>query len=216
MIGIALLSASTFAAGFAPSMLVLDICRATQGLAVASYTPSCIALFSSRYPNGQRKNVMLGIYGAFAPIGFFVGIAISASLRPDQWQWYFWAAAALALLALFMAYLCTPIDKTDRNSAPLTMDWAGCVLITSGLILMVYALKASSEEGKGWKSVATLVCFSVGASCLLLAIYVEGWVAKCPLIPFAFFKPHGVKPFVLASLFFYGCFGIWLFTATEL
>jgi hypothetical protein len=56
---------------------------------------------------------------------------------------------------------------------------------------------------------------SSGAACLAVAFWVEGWYASCPLLPFEFFKPQGVKAFSVACLFFYGSFGVWLYNSAE-
>lgn len=216
MAGVFWLFLWTLIAGFSSSsFILLDVCRAMQGLAIAAYTPSTFALFGAIYPAGPRRNIALGVYGACAPLGFFAGICTSALLPEHLWQWYFWIAAILAFLALVTAYLCVPSDRADRPSLKLSMDWAGCVTITFGLILVAYALAASASASKSWKSSSVLVPFIVGFISLLAAVYIEACVAKSPLLPFDFFKPKSVKPFTLACLFFYGCFGIWLFTSTS-
>lgn len=209
------LSVWSLVAGFAPSVIVLDVCRAMQGLAVAAYTPSCLALFSSIYPNGRRRNIMLGVYGACAPIGFFAGITISAALPDGRWPDYFWISALLAALSFALLVACTPRAKTGWIVSDLRMDWAGSAPITMGLVLLVYALSASSMIEGGWQSSAVLVPFVLGVLSLCLAIWVEGWYAVSPLIPVAFFRPKSVKSFMVASLFLYGTFGVWLFTTTS-
>lgn len=189
-----------------------------QGLAIAAYTPSSYALFGAIYPAGPRRNIALGIYGSCAPLGFFAGILISAVLPEDQWQWFFWIAAILAFIALVTAYLTIPSDGEDRKSLNLSMDWAGAITILAGVILVVYALTASSSSSASpestWQSISVLAPFTVGMVSLLSAVYIEAYVAKCPLLPMSFFKPKSVKPFTLAVLFFYGTFGTWLFTTS--
>lgn len=206
----------TLIAGFSGhSIILLNICRAMQGLAIAAYTPSTFALFGSLYQAGPRRNLALGIYGACAPLGFYLGICVSAALPGRLWPWYFWIAAILAFFALFSAYLSVPSDKEDRPGLQLCMDWIGAVTITSGLILVAYALASSSSDSGSWKTPAVLVPFLVGIILLIIAVYIEAAVAQSPLLPMEFFTPKSVKPFALACLFFYGCFGTWLFTSTS-
>ncbi|GAB7350795.1 hypothetical protein MBLNU459_g1334t1 [Dothideomycetes sp. NU459] len=214
MFAVAWLCVWSLLAGVSNSTVFLDICRAMQGLAIAAYTPSSYALIGTIYPTGPRRNLVLGIYGACAPLGFFAGICTSAALPPTAWQWYFWIAATLAMLAFVMAYLSVPSDRSDRLSLDLQMDWAGAVTITSGLVLVAYSLSASSAVPNAWKTPQILAPFLVGSATLLAALYIELRLAPCPLLPRDFFAPKSVKPFVLACLFFYGAFGIWLFTST--
>lgn len=60
-------------AGFAQNELMLDICRALQGLGPAAFLPAGLQLLGSTYRPGPRKNLVFSIYGAMAPLGFFVG-----------------------------------------------------------------------------------------------------------------------------------------------
>lgn len=196
-------------------MALINICRAMQGLALAACTPSTFALFGSIYPTGPRRNLVLGIYSACAPLGFFSGIYLSSVLPPEKWGWYFWAAALMAVVALIAAYLSVPSDRTRRSSLDLTMDWGGSCAITCGLVPLVYALAASSNTLDAWKTPAIIVPFLVGLTCSAYAIYYETRVAKCPLIPIDFFSLKSVTPLMLASVFFYGSFGTWLYTTTN-
>lgn len=61
-------------AGFAQNQLMLDFCRALQGLGPAAYLPAGLTLLGSIYRPGPRKNLIFSIYGAMAPLGFFIGI----------------------------------------------------------------------------------------------------------------------------------------------
>ncbi|THX82377.1 MFS general substrate transporter [Aureobasidium pullulans] len=202
-------------AGFSTSLILLDICRAMQGLAIAAYTPSSFALFGCIYPTGPRRNMVLGIYGASSPLGFFVGIYVSAALPSDSWSWYFWIAAIIGFVALIAAYLSVPSDRADRSSLNLTMDWWGALTITSGLILVAYALAASANVPHAWQTAGILAPFLIGLACLACAIFIELRLADCPLLPRKFFTPKSVKPLMIACVFFYGSFGTWLFTATN-
>ncbi|KAI5194274.1 MFS general substrate transporter [Aureobasidium subglaciale] len=202
-------------AGFSTSLILLDVCRAMQGLAIAAYTPSSFALFGCIYPTGPRRNMVLGIYGASSPLGFFAGIYVSAALPADQWSWYFWIAAIIGFVALIAAYLSVPSDRADRSALKLNMDWIGAVSITSGLILVAYALAASASTPHAWQTPGILAPFIIGIACLASAVYIELKLAVCPLLPRSFFSPKSVKPLMVACVFFYGSFGTWLFTTTN-
>ncbi|CAD0108868.1 unnamed protein product [Aureobasidium uvarum] len=215
MIAILWLCIWSVVAGFSNSLLLMNICRAMQGLAIAAYTPSSFALFGAIYPNGPRKTFIMGIYAACSPLGFFVGIMAAAVLPTEHWNWWFWIAAIMAFVALVAAYLSVPSDRPERQELNLTMDWRGAASITSGLILVAYALAASSNSPRSWLTAGVLAPFIIGLVCLAVALYIEGWVATCPLLPKDFFARKSVKPLLMACVFFYGSFGSWLFTATS-
>jgi hypothetical protein len=210
-------------AGFSNSLVLMEVCRAMQGLAIAAYTPSSFALFGAIYPRGPRRNIVMSIYAACSPLGFFIGIMVAALLPADKCSWWFWIAAIVAFTAFVAAYVSVPSDRPERHELNLSMDWTGAATITSGLILVAYALAASSDSPKTWSTAGVLAPFIIGLVCLLLALYIEGWLpipfthwqATCPLLPKEFFAPKSVKPLMIACVFFYGSFGTWLFTTTN-
>lgn len=53
-------------AGFSKNDLMLDFCRAMQGLGPAAFLPSGILLIGSTYRPGPRKNIVFSIYGGGA------------------------------------------------------------------------------------------------------------------------------------------------------
>jgi MFS family permease len=221
MFGLIWLTIWTLIPGFVSSSLLLNVARANQGLAIAAFTPSTFSMVGSLYPEGPRRNVVLGLYGACAPLGFFAGFLAGGALPADESRWYFWIASALAFVTTVTAYLSVPHDRTDRKRLNLKMDWLGAFLITSGLILVTYSLSvqpyvnADDPTRNGFTFTIVYAPFSSGAACLAIAFWVEGWYASCPLLPFEFFKPQGVKPFSIACLFFYGSFGVWLYNSAE-
>ena len=94
------------------------------------------------------------------------------------------------------------------------MDWLGSGLIVSGLILVVFALTDSSHAPQGWKTPYIICTLLIGVALLVLAIWVEGWVASQPLLPFDLFKVPYLAPLMIALFFSYGVLGIWLLYAT--
>lgn len=94
------------------------------------------------------------------------------------------------------------------------MDWLGVLTIVPGLILVVFAITDSSHAPKGWNTPYIYVTFVLGCLFLGGAIYVEGWIAKMPLLPFDLFNVKHMKPLVVALFFSYGVFGIYLFYAS--
>jgi MFS family permease len=59
---------------------MMDLCRAIQGFGPAAYLPASFMLLGSTYRPGPRKNIVFSIYGAAAPLGFYVGIFFAGKL----------------------------------------------------------------------------------------------------------------------------------------
>ena len=58
--------------GFSVNAEMLIACRAMQGLGPAAFLPAGISLIGGIYRPGPRKNIVFSLYGAFAPISFFI------------------------------------------------------------------------------------------------------------------------------------------------
>ncbi|KAK3712845.1 hypothetical protein LTR37_008936 [Vermiconidia calcicola] len=221
MFGVAWLAIWTLIPGFSRTLIWLDIARAMQGLAIAAFMPSTFTMVGSIYPEGPRKNFVMGLYSGCAPLGFFAGFLCAGTLPVDKPQWYFWIASILSAVTLITAFLSVPSDRTDREKLKLKMDWIGAFLIMAGLILVSYALAVEPYANQfeatksAWAFPIVIGPFASGIVCLALAFWYEGWQATCPLLPFDFFKPKSVKSFSLACLCFYASFGVWLYNSAQ-
>ncbi|KAM6514093.1 hypothetical protein FALCPG4_015257 [Fusarium falciforme] len=199
-------------AGFSQNYMTLIICRAFQGLGSAAFLPSGVSLLGKIYRPGPRKNLVFALYGAFAPLGFFIGILMGGvSGEFLSWRWYFWLGSIVLAIICCFAILCVPRDFRRHPPSGVSMDWWGALTIVPGLVLVVYAITDSSHAPNGWASPQIIVTIIAGVFLLATAIYIEGWVVKDPLLPADLFSPAYMKPLVVALFFAYGSYGLFLF-----
>lgn len=221
MFGVGWLAIWTLIPGFCTSPVWIDISRAMQGLAIATFMPSTFSMVGRIYPEGPRKNFVLGLYSGCAPLGFFAGFLVAGALPAEQAQWYWFVAAGLSLITLITAFLSVPSDRTDRRKLGLKMDWIGSFLIMAGLILVSYAISVEpyanqfNTDRPGFAFPIVIGPFASGVTCLAVAFWYEGWCATCPLLPFEFFKPKRVKAFSFACMCFYASYGVWLYNSAQ-
>lgn len=201
------------AAGFSRNYVMLVVFRALQGLGCAAFMPAGIMLLGKTYRPGPRKNLVFGIYGAFAPIGFFVGILIGGVAGQFlTWRWYFWIGAIIVAVICATSLLTIPKDFHEANpDGKIKMDWPGVLTIVPGLVLVVFALTDSSSAPNGWASTQIIVTLIIGVLLLCVAIYLQGWVCKNPLLPADLFEAKYMKRMVFTLFLAYGGFGIFLF-----
>lgn len=229
------------AGGFAPDWRAVVACRALQGLGAAAVLPASVALLARAYDRpGRRKNVVFGAYGACAPLGFLLGIALAGcAAQLGDWRRYNWAGAAIAAAVFGAGLVAVPrrwdgpehmaksgvLERGEMNHSPQVtpppseqksgMDWLGVFTIVSGLILTVFGLTEASNSELGFRTPYVGVTLGLGVVFLILAFYVEGWVSTCPLLPFDLFKTRMIRPLCLALFLGYGVFGIFLFYTSE-
>ncbi len=212
--GHAWLLAWSVACGFARDGAALTAFRAMQGLGSAAFLPAGLALLGRVYRPGPRKNLVFGIYGACACVGFYVGILVGAAASELlDWRWYFWIGAAAVALVVLLGFLTIPAHLGDSDPA-VRMDWWGLFTIAPGLVLVTFALTDAGHAPGGWRSPYILATFIVGVLCLCAAVYVQGWVSAAPLVPSELFRPKYMKRLVGALFCSYGVFGVFLFYAS--
>lgn len=165
------------------------------------------------YRPGPRKNLVFSLYGGSAPLGFFFGIFVAGLTGQFlRFGWYFWIGATPLFTTTVAAILTIPNDSREHKKVE--MDWLGAALIVSGLILVVFALTDSAGAPDQWRTPYIYVLLIVGSLLLGLAVYVEGFVAKNPLLPFDLFCIPYINPLFIALFFSYGCLGIFLLYGT--
>ncbi|KAI1007440.1 hypothetical protein K3495_g783 [Podosphaera aphanis] len=203
--------------GFSKNDIMLNICRALQGLGPAAFLPSSVMILGSTYRPGPRKNLVFSIYGACGPMGFFLGIFFAGiSAEYLTWNWYLWVGAILAATTALTAYLTIPSDiHTKRNSKPkVKMDWLGSILIIGGLIPFTFAVIDSSHAPYRWKTPYIYTTFIISSCLLIAAIYVEAYVASQPLLPASLFKVPCMCALFTALFLTFGSLGVFLYYST--
>lgn len=202
----------TLIAGFSQNYIMLIVCRALQGVGAAAFLPPSIMMLGKLYRPGPRKNLVFALYGAFAPLGFGIGILIGGiSAKFLTWSWYFWLGSIAFATILFASLLAVPNDYHEKRPDDVRMDWLGVATIVPGLILVVYAVTDSSSAPNGWKSPQIITTLIIGVLFLIAAYYVETRVASQPLLPGDLFAPKYLRRMVFALFMSYGAFGLFLF-----
>jgi len=190
--GTLVFSAASLLSGFAWSDESLIIFRAAQGLGAAIITPAALSILMTTFSEGRERNAALGVWGAVGAFGAVAGVLLGGVLTDLlSWEWIFYINVPVGLAALAL----TPLLLTESRDAHVkTFDALGAVLVTSGLVTLVFAITQANDFG--WSSPETIGLFA-GAGALLAAFV--GWElrAKEPLVPFAIFK---VKTLTAANL----------------
>jgi MFS family permease len=74
--------------GFMKDFAGFVIARAFTGVGGALIMPNVVALIAITCPPGKLRNISLGIFGASAPLGGYLGSIIAgAFIEIHQWRW---------------------------------------------------------------------------------------------------------------------------------
>jgi EmrB/QacA subfamily drug resistance transporter len=193
--GLILFSAASLASGLAWSDESLILFRAAQGLGAAIITPAALSILMTTFSEGRERNTALGVWGAVGAFGAVAGVLLGGILTDWlSWEWIFYINVPVGLAALAL----TPILLTESRDAHVkSFDVPGAVLVTGGLVTLVYAITQANDYG--WGSVETIGLFV--AAGVLLAAFV-GWEARVrePLMPFSIFRIRTVSAANISGL----------------
>lgn len=146
------LTVSSILCGVSQTWLMLIICRALQGFALAAFLPSGIMVLGSTYRPGPRKNIVFSIYGACAALGFFVGIFFSGVAGEYlTWRWYFFIGAILSAITSVLSLFSIPRDYSEKRQLGVRMDWPGAVFpfrLPCSLFLLLRTVPTRHKDGK--------------------------------------------------------------------
>ncbi|CAI4214613.1 unnamed protein product [Parascedosporium putredinis] len=87
------------------------VCRGLQGLGAAIIVPNAQAILDRVYVLGPRRNLVMCLLSASAPLGFVAG-AVMASLFAEltSWEWAFFVLGAVCLTFACQGMIVLPAD----------------------------------------------------------------------------------------------------------
>src|SRR5437763_453049 len=200
-IGLTIFTAASAAAALAPSIAVLDIARAVQGLGGALVWPLPLTLMYADVP-AERRGVPLGGWGGISGLAVALGPLVGGAVVSGiSWHWIFWlnVPVGIALVPLALIRLDETRGPTKRLDVP------GVVLASAGLFGIVWGLVRGNSVG--WASPEIVGSFVLGI--VVLAAFVAWEIrTETPMLPMRFFRNRTFALANTASLFMsFGMFG---------
>jgi EmrB/QacA subfamily drug resistance transporter len=181
--GIVVFTIASVLSGLAWSEGSLIGARALQGLGAAIISPAALSILTTTFAEGSDRNTALGAWGAVGAFGAVAGVLLGGILTDLlSWQWIFYVNAPVGAGAFVLAPM---LLRESRDASARSFDVPGAVLVTSGLVLLVYAI--TQANGYGWGSAET-IAFFVAAAATLGAFLAWESRASDPLMPFSIFR----------------------------
>ncbi len=187
--GIAGFTLSSLLIGLSGSAEMLIGLRAFQGLAAAFMAPTALSILLTTFEEGDSRNKALSIWSLVASGGAAAGVFLGGLLTQYLgWQWCFFVNVPVGILAIIGIQKYVPAHASEEKDKHL--DLPGAVLITGGLMALVYALTLASESG--WTNTITLGSLTVSFSMIAAFIFNES-KASHPLVPLSIFRIRNVS-----------------------
>src|SRR3954468_2136434 len=181
--GLVTFAGASLLSGLAWSEASLIVARSAQGLGAAIITPAALSILMTTFAEGKERNTALGAWGGVGAFGAVAGVLLGGVLTDWlSWSWIFFVNVPVAIVALAL----TPVFLNESRDARVrSFDLPGAVLVTGGLVTLVYGITQANNYG--WTSVTTWAIFA--AAVALIGGFLAGEARQAePLVPFSIFK----------------------------
>jgi len=209
--GLAVFTASSLAAGLASSAGLLVAARLAQGIGAALMAPAALSELTTSFREGKDRNTALGAWGAISGIAAAAGVFLGGVISQGPgWRWVFFVNPPVCVVVATGALALLAKDHGTRTKGT-AFDSQGAVLVTGGMLLLVYSLVRAPIAG--WGSLQTILTLT-GSAALLIAFAANELRSRYPLVPFAILRVKGLVAADLTQLIAFTGFFSMFFYAT--
>lgn len=178
LVAVVFFAGSSLLGALAPSVWVLALARALQGVAAAASVPSALRLLTTLVPEGAlRRRAVAGWSAAGAAAGAS-GFVVGGGLTElASWRAIFWMNIIIAAVLIFLILRVIPADS--RTQQAVVIPWLSAGLLTVAAMSLVGGPTALAEDGQIIVGLAVLV---LGAA-TGVAFWISDGRARSPLVP---------------------------------
>ena len=205
--GIALFVVTSLACALARSRGLMIGARTLQGFGAAIVSPASLAIIATAFAEGRERNRALGAWGAIGGIGASSGVLLGGLLTQALgWPSIFLLNLPVGAVVLLLAPALVPAGRIQ--AAARNFDALGALLVTGGLMLIVYGIVSTGTHG--WGSGGVLWPIAGGLVAVVAFAAVESRFAAAPLMPLRLFRLQQLRAANLV-VFLLGCamFAMW-------
>ncbi|MEV4755221.1 MFS transporter [Micromonospora sp. NPDC049559] len=143
VVGLALFTLASAAAGLAQSPSWLIIARLIQGAAAGVVNPQVVGLIQQLF-QGPERSRPFGILGAVIGISTAVGpllggLLIALEGTREGWRWVFYVNVPVGIVAIAFAWRVLP-GRPERRPGRPSLDPVGVLLLALGVVLVLLPL----------------------------------------------------------------------------
>ena len=183
-LGVSGFGVASLACALSPTIGVLVVMRALQGVAGALLVPSSLAVIVNTFPQDERGGA-IGSWTAWGAIAGVLGpLAGGELLAIGSWRWLFIINIPLAVVCVWLILFAVP-RAAPRRAGARKVDVPGALLCAAGLAGPVFAL--IEQPRLGWSSPAVFTPLIAGILLLGAFLWHESR-APDPMLPLGLFK----------------------------
>jgi EmrB/QacA subfamily drug resistance transporter len=184
LIGVTLFAAMSLLGGLAQSGGELIVARGLQGLGGAVLAPATLTILTTTFRDPVARARALGMWSAVAGAGGATGVLAGGVLTDLlSWRWILFINVPIGLLVWLVARFAVAESRADGERP--TLDWAGALTVTGGLVALVYGIV--STDTHAWGSASVISYLTVGAALIAVFLVIERR-HRHPLVPLRLFR----------------------------
>ncbi|SCG59338.1 drug resistance transporter, EmrB/QacA subfamily [Micromonospora halophytica] len=177
--GLGLFTGASLLGGLAPTVALLGVARAGQGLGAAILAPVTLTLLTTTVTSGPARHRALAVWTGVGLAGGTAGNLLGGLLTEYlSWRSVLLINVPLGVIALAVAPRHLPPGRPARRRR---LDAPGAVLATAGLTCLAYAMVQAPARGLTTAPTVTVAAAGVLALAVFLAVEVRA--ADTALVP---------------------------------
>ncbi|KAK0207566.1 putative efflux transporter [Armillaria fumosa] len=159
----------TLSLSFAKNDIMFDILRGLQGIGRAAMMPAAVGILSDAFPSSHARRKAFAAFTAGQPLGDALGTVVGGvltQLTAASWRSPFYLITALTVVTFVLGLYA--IDG-DRPSIPTDqrIDWVGAVLVSSGILLVVFVLSEGEMAPHQWRTPYIIALLLLGVTLIV-------------------------------------------------
>jgi MFS family permease len=171
-------------------------------MGAALLSPAALSSLTTTFRSGRDRHTALGVWGAVSGLGGAAGVLFGGLLTEGPgWRWVLFVNVPLSAVAFVGAFALLKRERI-RMHLP-SFDALGALLVTGGMLLLVYALVKAPDVG--WGTTRTIAELA-GAVVILGSFIINELRVKNPLVPLSILRVRGVAIADLTQLVAVGGF----------
>jgi EmrB/QacA subfamily drug resistance transporter len=181
-IGLIVFTFGSLLCGVAQTPLMLTLSRAGQGVGGAIMYATSLALLGHSF-RGRDRGVAFGLWGAITGAAVSLGPIVGGVITTEiSWRGIFLVNVPIGAAALAVTLWRVEESRAVRPGRP---DAVGFVLLTAGLVALVYGLIRAGESG--WGDTGAVIALAAGGVLLVCFALAESAVAD-PMFDLGLFR----------------------------
>jgi EmrB/QacA subfamily drug resistance transporter len=189
LIGITLFTGASLACGLATTQATLIGARAVQGVGGAVVSAVALSLIMTMFTAEAERAKAMGIAGFVNAGGGSVGVVLGGVLT-DTLDWHYIFLVNVPIGAAVLVASRRLLPATGATGPRGRLDVAGAVIITSALMLAVYAIV--NGNAVGWGAPRTTGLLGLAVALVVVFVVVESRVPD-PLVPLGIFRSRNLS-----------------------